>query len=152
MERRAYMKYAVVIHKDRKSDFGVTVPDLPGCYSLGHSFEEALENSIEAIECHVEGLLKDGDPLPVAKSIEEHMKKYAYKNGVWAYVSVDLSRLSGKAKRINITIPEYVLSKIDIFATKIGESRSALLTQAVLTYLGKKGTIKKYLTNASIRS
>ena len=146
------MRFAVVIHKDKKSDFGVTMPDLPGCYSLGSSFEKALENSIEAIECHIEGLLKDGETLPTAKSIEEHMKKYAYKNGVWAYVSVDISRLSGKAKRINITIPEYVLSKIDIFATKIAESCSAFLTKTVLTYLDKEGTLKKHLTHVSIHS
>ena len=27
--------YPVIIHKDRKSAFGVTVPDLPGCFSAG---------------------------------------------------------------------------------------------------------------------
>lgn len=139
------MRYAVVIHKDKKSDYGVTVPDLPGCYSVGPSFEKALENSIEAIECHIEGLLKDGDSIPEPKSIEEHMKNKLYKNGVWAYVTVDTVKLSGKAKRINITIPELILSKVDLFALKVGKSRSALLTQAVLAYFGKKDHSKKYL-------
>ncbi|MCP4151812.1 MAG: hypothetical protein GY757_28975, partial [bacterium] len=27
------MNYPVVIHKDKESDYGVTVPDLPGCFS-----------------------------------------------------------------------------------------------------------------------
>lgn len=27
------MKYPVVIHKDENSDYGVTFPDLPGCFS-----------------------------------------------------------------------------------------------------------------------
>ena len=42
------MNYPVVIHKDKKSDYGLTVPDLPGCFSAGKTFDEALENSKEA--------------------------------------------------------------------------------------------------------
>ena len=55
--------YPVVIHKDKDSDFGVTVPDLPGCFSAGVSVEDALKEAREAIECHLEGLLLDGEPL-----------------------------------------------------------------------------------------
>ncbi|MDW8232800.1 MAG: type II toxin-antitoxin system HicB family antitoxin, partial [Roseiflexaceae bacterium] len=29
------MRYPVVVHKDPESDYGVTVPDLPGCFSAG---------------------------------------------------------------------------------------------------------------------
>lgn len=43
------MNFPIVIHKDKNSDYGVSVPDLPGCYSAGVSFEEALEMSKEAI-------------------------------------------------------------------------------------------------------
>ena len=32
--------YPVVIHKDKKSAFGVTVPDLPGCFSAGATLDE----------------------------------------------------------------------------------------------------------------
>ncbi|HHU36863.1 MAG TPA: hypothetical protein GXZ47_06500 [Treponema sp.] len=39
------MKYPVFIEKESGSDFGVTVPDLPGCYSAGSTIEEALENA-----------------------------------------------------------------------------------------------------------
>ena len=35
------VKFPVVIHKDPESDYGVTVPDLPGSYSAGSSVEEA---------------------------------------------------------------------------------------------------------------
>jgi len=34
--------YPVVIHKDRKSVFGVIIPDLPGCFSAGATLDEAL--------------------------------------------------------------------------------------------------------------
>jgi len=40
------MKYPIVIHKDPKSDYGVTIPDLPGCFSAGSTIEEGLAKRI----------------------------------------------------------------------------------------------------------
>ena len=56
---------------------------------------------------------------------------------IWAIASIDLSKLSGKAKRINITLPEAILSKVDQFATQKGETRSGLLQTAVLSYIAE---------------
>jgi len=131
------MRYTVVIHKDRKSDYGVTVPDLPGCFSAGETMEEALTNSVEAIECHLEGLLLDGDEIPQAQPVEAHLKNKDYAGGTWALVSVDLSRLRSKTKRINITLPERVLAVVDEQARREGESRSGLLARAALEYIGR---------------
>ena len=46
------MRYPVVIHKDPDSDYGITVPDVPGCFSAGETIDEALNGAAEAIECH----------------------------------------------------------------------------------------------------
>lgn len=53
------MEYAVVIHHDEGSAYGVTVPDLPGCFPAGDTFHHALENVKEAIELHLEGLAEE---------------------------------------------------------------------------------------------
>lgn len=129
------MRFPVVIHKDTNSDYGVTVPDLPGCFSAGSTLEEALENAEEAIECHVEAMLADGEVLPVPSSIEVYNKRVEFKGGVWALVTVDLSKLSGKAKRINITLPEHLLYQIDKYASSHGESRSGMIAHATLEYI-----------------
>jgi predicted RNase H-like HicB family nuclease len=63
------MKYPVLIHKESSSDFGVTVPDLPGCYSAGTTMEEALESAQEAVLTHVEGLLMDQEPIPTLSRV-----------------------------------------------------------------------------------
>jgi len=131
------MRYPVVIHKDKKSDYGVTVPDLPGCFSAGDTMEDALTNAVEAIECHLEGLLLDGDEIPQAQSVEVHRKNRDFAGGTWALVSVDLSKLASKAKRINITLPERVLTLVDEQAKREGESRSGLLARAVMEYIGR---------------
>jgi len=132
------MRYPVVIHKDKSSDYGVTVPDLPGCFSAGETVEDALTNAVEAMECHLEGLLFDGEAIPEAQPVEVHQKNRDYAGGTWALVSVDLSRLNSKAKRINITLPERVLALVDEQAKREGESRSGLLARAVLDYIGRK--------------
>ena len=129
------MKYPVIIHKDENSDYGVTFPDLPGCFSAGDTIEEALANAQEAAECHIEGMLIDSDPIPVATNIENHKDSPDFKDGIWALVDVDLSRLSLKSKRVNITMPERLLNSLDYFAKKHGESRSGLLAQAVTEYM-----------------
>ena len=63
------MHYLAVVHKDPTSSYGVTVPDLPGCFSGGDTIEEALSSVSEAIELHMEGLLEDGDGYPRATRI-----------------------------------------------------------------------------------
>jgi len=129
------MKFPIVIHKDPESDFSVTAPDLPGCFSAGSTLEEAILMAQESAECHVEGLILDGDPIPTISPMEEHQQNPDYAAGIWAVIDLDLSKLSVKSKRVNITIPERLLNAVDKYAKKHGESRSGLLSQAVTEYM-----------------
>jgi predicted RNase H-like HicB family nuclease len=129
------MKYPIVIHKDSDSDYGVTFPDLPGCFSAGSSIEEAINMAQEAAECHIEGMLIDAEPIPTPSDIEVYERDPDYKNGIWALIAIDISKLSLKSKRINITMPERLLRVVDQYAKKSGSSRSGLLTQAVTEYM-----------------
>ncbi|MBL4826005.1 MAG: type II toxin-antitoxin system HicB family antitoxin [SAR324 cluster bacterium] len=129
------MKYPIVLHKEKDSDYGVTIPDVPGCYTAGSTIEEAIAMAQEAIQCHLEGLLIDKEPLPLSSSIEENQKNPDFENGIWAIVDIDIAKLSIKSKRVNITIPETVLHSVDKYAKQHGESRSGLLTQAVTEYM-----------------
>ena len=70
------MNYPVVIHKDRKSDYGVSVPDLPGCVSAGATVDDALAMAREAIELHLEGLIEEGSEVIEAEG-EEAVKDAA---------------------------------------------------------------------------
>ncbi len=134
------MRYPVVIHKDTDTDYGVTIPDLPGCFSAGDTIDDALVEAVEAIECHIEGLLLDGEPIPTPKSIEFHQNNPDYSDGIWALVAVDLSKLSGKSKRVNITVPERLLSIMDQYALQHGETRSGLITQATIEFISTRST------------
>ena len=93
------MRFPVVIHKDETSGYGVTVPDLPDCFSAGDSLEEAIRSGHEAIACHLEGLLMDGDPIPEQAPMEKHRVSEEYREKVWALIEVDVSKLSIRARR-----------------------------------------------------
>jgi len=133
------MRFPIVIHKDADSGYGVTVPDLPGCFSAGDTLDEAIESAREAIACHIEGLLMDGEPIPARASLESHQVNDDFHEGVWAIVAVDMSKLSSKTTRINITLPERVLAIVDQAAVREGQSRSGLLAQAALSSLFQYG-------------
>ena len=129
------MKYPIVIHKDSGSDYSVTIPDLPGCFSAGSTIEEAISMAQEAAECHIEGMLIDSEPIPTPCDIEVHRDNPDFRDGIWALVQVDISKLSLKSKRINITMPERLVRTVDQYAKKYGSSRSGLLSQAVTEYM-----------------
>ena len=131
------MHYPVVIHKDKDSDYGVTVPDLPGCFTAANSIEEAIVAAKEAIETHIEGMLEDGYPVSMPKSIDAHRDNPDYAGGAWALIEIDLSRLSLKAKRVNITLPERILRTVDHYAGKRHLTRSGLIAQAVTEYMAE---------------
>ena len=90
------MKFNIVIHKDPESDYGVTVPDLPGCFSAGSSVEEALCMAKEAIELHVEGMIRDGEAMPSAIPVERHRCNPLYQDGMWAVVEVDDRKIQAR--------------------------------------------------------
>lgn len=129
------MQYPIFIHKDPTSDYGVTVPDLPGCFSAGDSIEDAIKNAREAIECHLEGLLLDSEPIPLKISLEHHLDNPEFKDGLLALVDIDISRISGKSKRINITLPERFLKQIDEYTKYHGGNRSAFLADAAMAFM-----------------
>lgn len=124
------MKYPVVLHTDDGVRYGVTVPDLPGCFSAGDTLEQALQNAVEAIELHLEGLTEDGGEVPQPSPLSEHVSNPDYAGGVWALVEVDTARFDGKAEKINITLPRRLLARVDEYARARGMTRSGFLAQA----------------------
>ncbi len=133
------MVYPVVIHKEKNSAYGVSVPDLPGCISAGNTLDESLVMIREAIELHLEGMIEDGEVIPPARSLEDVRSDRRFRGvAAFALVQIDASNLRSKAVRINITLPERVLARIDAAAKRIGETRSGLIAAATSEYIARK--------------
>lgn len=58
------MRYLVVIEKGPKS-YGAFSPEVPGCVAVDSTREKVEQRMREALEFHLEGIVKDGDPIPV---------------------------------------------------------------------------------------
>ncbi|MFW6364164.1 MAG: type II toxin-antitoxin system HicB family antitoxin [Spirochaeta sp.] len=131
------MRYPIFIEKDPASDYGVTVPDLPGCFSAGATLDDAVNNAEDAILTHIEGLLIDDEFIPTPSTIEELKSVHNDPDHVWMLCEIDMNKLSENIKRINITIPAKVLSKVDEYAGLQRETRSGFLMHAALDYISR---------------
>jgi predicted RNase H-like HicB family nuclease len=56
--------YLVRITKDGDSDWGASVPDLPGCVATGRTLDTVLRRIQVAITLHIRGLREDGLAVP----------------------------------------------------------------------------------------
>ena len=62
----------VVVFEKAPDNWCAYAPDVPGCVSVGDTWEEMLEMIQEALTGHIELMLEHGEPLPDSRmSIEE---------------------------------------------------------------------------------
>jgi predicted RNase H-like HicB family nuclease len=120
--------YIGLIHKNADGGYGVSFPDFPGVVTAGGSLDAARDLGEEALALHVEGLVEDGEAIPEPSSLENIMADALNRNGV--AILVALKTPAAKAVRINVTLPEDVLERIDAFAAAEGLSRSGFLARA----------------------
>lgn len=134
------MLYPIAIEPgDDQHAYGVTVPDLPGCFSAGEGYEDAVKQAREAIELHLEGMAEDGAEIPLPRDIEEHRGNPEYRDRVWALVDVDLSQFMGKAEKINVTLPARLIRQIDDKVEKDTryKTRSGFLAEGAMLLLSR---------------
>ena len=70
------MQYLVIVERS-ENGFGAYVPDLPGCVAAAETREAVISLIQEAIEFHIEGLKRSGDPIPKPRSQSELVDVHA---------------------------------------------------------------------------
>jgi predicted RNase H-like HicB family nuclease len=65
------VQYLVRINKDLDSDWGASVPDLPGCVATGKTIDAVLRRVQVAIQLHLRGMREDGlrPPRPRQRTV-----------------------------------------------------------------------------------
>ena len=121
--------YIAIVHKETKSDFGVSFPDFPGCVTAGKNIDEAKDMAQEALSLHIQGMLEDGEQLPGPSRLEEIMNDPDYVDAI-AFLVVSVPDAKPRTVRVNVTVPEMTLKQIDTAAKKRGMSRSSFLVHA----------------------
>lgn len=120
------MLYPIYVHKDADSAYGATFPDFPGCFAAADDLAQLPGAAQQAVEAHFGA---DRDPIPAPTTPERWLGHEDFKEGYWLLVDVDLGKVRDKAVRVNISLPESLLHRIDA-AKPQHMSRSAFLARA----------------------
>lgn len=115
-----YFSVGIELPKDTIESFGLVVPalctDKFDCYSAADTQEEIAPMVTEAITLVLEMMQEDGISVSDIKDAGvlayQNMEDYAFCSA-WVLVHVDISAFEGKPKRINISIPDTLISRID---------------------------------------
>ncbi|GHE82765.1 type II toxin-antitoxin system HicB family antitoxin [Thalassotalea profundi] len=132
------MKYPVKIIKKNHDDlYELTVPDLPGCQLKGKSIEVVMNGITEVIANHLSILAEYGESIPHASLIDELIANQP--NVIWAVVDFDIIPYLGKSHKINVTLPELLITRIDDRVNKSEEhkTRSGFIAAACIELLNK---------------
>lgn len=119
--------YLAAIHKEGKSDYGVSFPDFPGCITAGKTMDEAREFAKEALELHIEGMIEEGLAIPEPRSMEQALQDKDMADAVFFVVDADAV---DPVERVNITVRSGLRKRIDEAAKKVGLNRSQYLAEA----------------------
>lgn len=120
--------YLALVHKDADSAYGLTFPDLPGCFAAADTEGEILRAGIEALELWFEDAapVTPRGPAEIAAEVAADLSTGAF------LIAVPLVQPSSRQKRVNISLDAGTLEAIDTAAEGLGLTRSGFLTMAAL--------------------
>ena len=127
------MDYIAYLHEDRKSDYGVSFPDFPGCITAGKTLEEARRMGVEALTFHIEGITEDGESIQQPSSLDQLAKDPAMKGAVAFLVNVNVTQ---KSERFPITARRSQMDEIDRRAKRSG--MTSLLRRRWRTWIERR--------------
>jgi predicted RNase H-like HicB family nuclease len=82
------LEYLVRIDKDAESDWGASVPDLPGCVATGKTIDVALRRIERALALHLAGMREDGRRPPRPRRRAFRPRQSAHRMSFYATVRV----------------------------------------------------------------
>ena len=126
------MTYLVAIVHGEPGAYGVSFPDLPGCIAQGETLDAAMFQAAEAVAFHLEGMIEDGEPVPVPRPLDALKADPEFADDFTGHVVLGLVEMSvpGRSVRVNLTFEENLLRSIDRAADKAGATRSGFLADA----------------------
>lgn len=131
------MAIIVALVHGEKGAFGVSFPDFPGCVSGGATISEALRRAPEALASHLDAMADEGVAMPEIRELDtiqadpQFVENFA---GAVLTAAVE-AELPGRASRLNISMDEHLVARIDKRARELGESRSGFLAAAAKSRL-----------------
>lgn len=141
------MVAVVALVHGKPGAYGISFPDFPGCIAGGATVDETLRRGRDALDFHVESMMEVGEALPKIRDIAEIKADPEYtEDFADALVAVVDAEVPAKAVRVNISIDERLLDRIDRAAQATGETRSGFIAAAARERLSPHETAGQALT------
>ena len=130
----------VLLFNPENNDYKVRVPDMPGCECRAQTMDLALNEILAVVESHLSLLAEYNEDIPTASNFENYVSKMEYRGGVWAVIDIDITPYLGKSHKINVTLPELLIKKIDdkVLTSPNYKTRSAFLATAAMNELNSE--------------
>ena len=121
------------------SSYEFFAPDLPGCTCKSASYSKGMVLFKSIVNEHLILLCEYGESIPPLNDIDHHIKQKYSVEMIWFVVELDESAFLGKSHKINVTLPEMLIKKIDDRVSKSEDykSRSAFLAKAAIEELNR---------------
>ena len=118
--------YLALVEKDDDSAWGVSFPELPGCFSAADEFADILPNAAEALDLWFEDAadVPPRDPARVRTEVADDLARGAF------LIAVPHVRRTTRQKRVNISLDAGTLDAIDSTARAMKLTRSAFIALA----------------------
>jgi len=121
--------YFAIVHQEDDSAFGISFPDVPGCFSAADNENDVLKNAQEALALYVAGLAE----LPLARSLHnlrlDAEVRADLADGAFL-IAVPLIAMDHKA-RYNLMLDTALVAGIDNVARTVGISRSEFVSDTL---------------------
>ena len=125
-------RYVALFRKEPGSCWGVDFPDVPGCIGAGDTEEDALENARQALQAHLDLLHELGDPIPEPTPLADQPADVTTPEAnTIKFVSWINAEPPSRSVRVNISLQERLLHRVDRHAQATGLNRSAFIAAAV---------------------
>ncbi|MGC3342443.1 type II toxin-antitoxin system HicB family antitoxin, partial [Enterococcus faecalis] len=79
----------------------------------GDSFEEAYNAAVEVAHILLQEIAAEGRVIPMPTSVAAHHDNEEYAGMGWGMLELDISPYLGKTEKVNVTLPGYVIQRID---------------------------------------
>ncbi len=113
----------------------VEFPDLPGCLSCGDTDDDALYMAKDALELHLYGLEKEGEPIPEPSPISSlNLEKNQFVALIEVWMPPIRDEMAEKAVKKTLTLPKW----LNDLAEEKKVNFSQVLQNALISYLGLK--------------
>lgn len=128
--------FVALVHKDPDSAYGVTFPDLPGCFSAADDLDDVVANAADALRLWFE----DAGPVD-PRSVEAIRGEVADDLAAGAFlIAVPCIENQRRQVRANVSFDRGTLDAIDAAARARAMTRSSFLAEAARMMIEQRRT------------